>query len=236
MKFVVSSSTGVPATVPPLLEPVIPIPESQASLHRTFIIKREPSSCTGTQFMINSQEWSDISEYPRLGDTEVWSFVNRSNQTHPMHIHLVRYQVLDRQNFVVGNDGSTIVPTGPVMPPDANEQGWKDTVRCPPSQITRVIMTFADYSGVYPYHCHMLEHEDNEMMRQMQVVPACGSADFNCDGDVGTDADIESFFACLSGNCPLPPCASNADFNGDRDVGTDADIEAFFRVLGGGQC
>jgi hypothetical protein len=66
--------------------------------------------------------------------------------------------------------------------------------------------------------------------------PPCGSADFNCDGDVGTDADIESFFACLSGTCPPPPCTSNADFNGDGDVGTDADIEAFFRVLGGGTC
>jgi hypothetical protein len=65
---------------------------------------------------------------------------------------------------------------------------------------------------------------------------ACGSADFNCDGDVGTDADIEGFFACLSGVCPPPPCANSADFNGDGDTGTDADIEAFFRVLGGGAC
>jgi hypothetical protein len=64
----------------------------------------------------------------------------------------------------------------------------------------------------------------------------CGSADFNCDGDVGTDADIESFFACLAGTCPAPPCTSSADFNADGDLGTDADIEAFFRVLGGGNC
>jgi hypothetical protein len=68
------------------------------------------------------------------------------------------------------------------------------------------------------------------------VVPACGSADFNCDGDVGTDADIDAFFACLSGNCPPPPCSSTADFNADGDVGTDSDIEAFFRVLAGGPC
>jgi hypothetical protein len=68
------------------------------------------------------------------------------------------------------------------------------------------------------------------------ITPCCGSADFNCDGDVGTDADIESFFACLSGSCPAAPCTGTADFNGDGDVGTDADIEAFFRVLGGGTC
>jgi hypothetical protein len=65
---------------------------------------------------------------------------------------------------------------------------------------------------------------------------SCGSADFNCDGDLGTDSDIASFFACLSGACPPPPCTSTADFNGDGDLGTDADIEAFFRVLGGGNC
>ena len=65
---------------------------------------------------------------------------------------------------------------------------------------------------------------------------ACDSADFNCDGDVGTDADIEAFFACISGTCPAAPCTNSADFNHDGDIGTDADIEAFFRVLGGGTC
>jgi hypothetical protein len=65
-------------------------------------------------------------------------------------------------------------------------------------------------------------------------VLAINSADFNGDGAVGTDADIEAFFACLAGNC-CPTCGS-ADFNADGSVGTDADIEAFFRVLGGGHC
>ncbi len=64
----------------------------------------------------------------------------------------------------------------------------------------------------------------------------CGTADFDGDGDTGTDADIEAFFACLSGNC-CPTCfPGGADFNGDGDTGTDADIEAFFRVLAGGDC
>ncbi len=66
--------------------------------------------------------------------------------------------------------------------------------------------------------------------------PVCGTADFNCDGDVGTDSDISGFFACLSGSCPPAPCTNSADFNGDGDIGTDTDIEAFFRVLGGGHC
>jgi arylsulfatase A-like enzyme len=64
--------------------------------------------------------------------------------------------------------------------------------------------------------------------------PVCGSADFNHDGDIGTDLDIEAFFACLAGNC-CPTCGS-ADFNGDGDIGTDGDIESFFRVLSGGTC
>jgi hypothetical protein len=68
------------------------------------------------------------------------------------------------------------------------------------------------------------------------TIPRCGSADFDCDGDIGTDADIEAFFACLSGTCPAPPCVATADFNYDGDTGTDADIEAFFRVLAGGTC
>jgi hypothetical protein len=67
-------------------------------------------------------------------------------------------------------------------------------------------------------------------------IVACGSADFNCDGAVGTDADIESFFECLSGSCPPPPCINSADFNFDGAIGTDADIEAFFAVLAGGHC
>jgi probable HAF family extracellular repeat protein len=68
------------------------------------------------------------------------------------------------------------------------------------------------------------------------MLPRCGNADFNNDGDSGTDADIEAFFACLAGNCCVNCYPAGADFNGDGDVGTDQDIEAFFRVLGGGVC
>jgi hypothetical protein len=65
------------------------------------------------------------------------------------------------------------------------------------------------------------------------TVAGC-TADFNGDGDIGTDSDIDAFFQCLSGNC-CATCAT-ADFNGDGDIGTDADIDAFFRVLAGGDC
>jgi len=66
------------------------------------------------------------------------------------------------------------------------------------------------------------------------TIPACDSADFDGDGDTGTDLDIEAFFACLGGNC-CPTCG-DADFNNDCDTGNDSDIEAFFRILGGLPC
>jgi hypothetical protein len=68
----------------------------------------------------------------------------------------------------------------------------------------------------------------------VSLPPECCSNDFNGDGDIGTDADIEAFFGCLAGAC-CPTCGS-ADYNCDGDIGTDADIEAFFSVLGGGAC
>ncbi len=96
----------------------------------------------------------------------------------------------------------------------------------------------ANLTGVY-MHTEWTTGPDDTSVDNISIgtpAPTCGTADFNCDGDIGTDADINAFFACLSGTCPPPPCPNSADFNGDGDVGTDADIEAFFRVLSGGSC
>jgi hypothetical protein len=81
-------------------------------------------------------------------------------------------------------------------------------------------------------NCPSLHIVDNHW----QGTSPCGSADFNGDGDVGTDGDIEAFFQCLGGSCCAACDPHGADFNGDGDLGTDADIEGFFRVLGGGPC
>jgi hypothetical protein len=77
---------------------------------------------------------------------------------------------------------------------------------------------------------------DDITYQQLPPAPPCGTADFDGDGDTGTDADIEAFFACLAGNCCATCFPGGADFNGDGDTGTDADIESFFRVLAGGPC
>ena len=60
--------------------------------------------------------------------------------------------------------------TGPAVKPEPYEAGWKDVVRCPPGEVTRIIMRFGDFAGRYVWHCHILEHEDNEMMRPFDVV------------------------------------------------------------------
>jgi bilirubin oxidase len=100
--------------------------------------------------------WSDpITENPGVGDTEVWEIHNFTEDAHPIHVHLVQFQVLGR-----GTDGTT--------PPEAWETGFKDTVIAYPGEITRIKAKF-DYAGLYVWHCHIVEHEDNEMMRPYRV-------------------------------------------------------------------
>ncbi len=141
-------------------------------------------ACTGERWTINGLRWSDaITEMPILGTTEIWRFVNKSGMSHPMHMHLVMFQILDRQTF--GIVGGEIVPTGPRMPPPPNEAGWKDTVQAMPFDITRVIARFDGYTGIYPYHCHILEHEDQDMMRKFQVLPPTSVSEltYNASGE-----------------------------------------------------
>jgi FtsP/CotA-like multicopper oxidase with cupredoxin domain len=154
--------------------------EVDAVEHRTFeLSKAEGDACSpnvwevvttdGLNGEVLGSRWEDITEYPELDTTEVWGFANRSGITHPMHMHLVMFQVLDRQSFE--EEGGLIVPIGSPVPPPAHEAGWKDTVQVGPNEIVRVIARFDDYTGLFAYHCHILEHEDHEMMREFQVVP-----------------------------------------------------------------
>ena len=81
-------------------------------------------------------------------------------------------QILDRRRFdpFTYQTAGRLRFTGPPVPPEANEAGWKDTVRANPGMVTRIIMRFESYTGRYVWHCHLLEHEDNEMMRPFDVV------------------------------------------------------------------
>jgi FtsP/CotA-like multicopper oxidase with cupredoxin domain len=169
MKFIVTNVAGHTGPLPSTLRPFSQLTENNAVMHRDFVLKKGTDPCTGARWLINDLGWHDITEFPVLGTTEVWSFINRSGVAHPMHVHLVLMQILDRQPFVFTNN--MVVPTGARVPPAPNEAGWKDTVRATPNEITRVIMRFDGFTGRYPYHCHILEHEDHEMMRQFQVLP-----------------------------------------------------------------
>jgi FtsP/CotA-like multicopper oxidase with cupredoxin domain len=152
-----------------------------------------------------------ISETPRVGSTEEWVIANLTADSHPIHLHLVQFQLLDRQYFDAAGymkkweevNGmaplmhptievpveSFLSPDGPIKPDD-NELGWKDTIRMNPNQVTRIRVRFAPQdvpSGCvvqgenlfpfdpttepgYVWHCHILDHEDNEMMRPYKLM------------------------------------------------------------------
>ncbi len=116
-----------------------------------------------------------ITEDPIVGDVEIWRIINAGLGVHPIHIHQIQFQILDKIKIDVDayNLTGQIRYTSTAEPPEANERGWKDVVQAPPGYITKLIMRFGPYTGRYIYHCHILEHEDNDMMRPIQVVPPC---------------------------------------------------------------
>ncbi|MGE0826648.1 MAG: multicopper oxidase family protein [Candidatus Binatia bacterium] len=117
--------------------------------------------------------WAEaVTENPQVGATEVWEFYNASADAHPMHIHEVAFQVVNRQNIFVDEDTQEVqvVPGSVPNPPEPWETGFKDTVIAYPGQVTRVRVRF-NTPGQYVWHCHIVEHEDNEMMRPYRVGP-----------------------------------------------------------------
>ena len=164
-----------------------------------------------TMIVLNGQTWmAPVSENPRVGSTEEWVIANLTMDTHPIHLHLVQFQLLNRQDFDAAGymkkweevNGMVplmqptievpvepfLSPDGPIKPED-NELGWKDTVQMNPNQVTRIRVRFAPQDvptgcvkpgeNLFPFdpttepgyvwHCHILDHEDNEMMRPYKV-------------------------------------------------------------------
>jgi spore coat protein A, manganese oxidase len=112
----------------------------------------------------NSLLWNDpITENPAQNSVETWEIHNFTEDAHPIHIHLVKFQVVGREFF---GAGTSITGSNEPLP---GERGFKDTVIAYPAEITRVKMHF-DLAGYYVWHCHILEHEDNEMMRPFRVI------------------------------------------------------------------
>jgi spore coat protein A len=177
MQFRVSSAESTDTSdLPKTLRTVARIPESSAVTTRRLTLDEAQNMVAESMGMLlNKTPWhAPITEKPVLGSTEIWEFVNLTEDTHPIHLHMVRFQLLDRRPFDTFEyiTAGTLRFTAPVMPPDANEMGWKDTVRVNQKTVTRIIVPFKGYAGRYVWHCHILEHEDNEMMRPYEVVSA----------------------------------------------------------------
>jgi len=117
--------------------------------------------------------WEDpVTENPAVGATELWEMYNATGDAHPMHVHEVHFEVVNRQEIFVNEDDQTVqvVPGSEPTPPEPWETGFKDTVIAYPGQVTRVRVRF-DTPGQFVWHCHIVEHEDNEMMRPYRIGP-----------------------------------------------------------------
>jgi spore coat protein A, manganese oxidase len=176
MQFRISAKdTTDTSALPGTLRPALRLdPATAVHTRRLTLDERMDDVQRSMGMLLNNTPWhAPITEKPVLGTTEIWELVNLTDDSHPIHLHLVRLQILDRRRFDAFEfqAKANLRFTGPVQPPEAHEAGWKDTVRADPNMVTRIIVPFEQYSGRYVWHCHILEHEDNEMMRPYEVLP-----------------------------------------------------------------
>ena len=175
MEFRVSK-TGKPdpSALPSRLREVPSIPESVAVKNRLLTLgEKVDQAGRPERMLLNNTRWSaPVTENPALNSVEIWNLLNFTEDSHPIHLHLVRFQILDRRRFEpeAYYTRGIVQYVGPAIPPSANENGWKDTVEAHPGMVTRIIVRFEGYPGRYSWHCHILEHEDNEMMRPYEVI------------------------------------------------------------------
>jgi spore coat protein A, manganese oxidase len=177
MQFRVSPKKAIDtSSLPPALRPLARIPESQTVETRLLTLDEFVNKAgKPAMLLLNASHWKfQITERPVLGSTEIWTLINPTNDTHPIHLHLVRFQILDRQPYEPWffQTKRELHFLGPRQPPEPNEAGWKDTVQAYSRMVTRIIVPFEGFTGRYVWHCHILEHEDNEMMRPYEVIAA----------------------------------------------------------------
>jgi FtsP/CotA-like multicopper oxidase with cupredoxin domain len=124
--------------------------------------------------VLTERKWMDpVTENPAVGATEVWEIYNTTGDAHPMHIHEIVFEVVNREGLVLNNDEEVVEPIqldGEVTAPEPWETGFKDTVIAYPGQVTRLKAQFTT-TGQFVWHCHIVEHEDNEMMRPYRIGP-----------------------------------------------------------------
>lgn len=147
------------------------------------------------KLLLNNLDWDQmpLTETPYNGTIEIWELYNTTPDTHPIHLHLVTFQILNRATFTGDPNGPDLI-VGPPQPPDPSEMGWKDTVRANPGEVTRIIARFGPFIGIYPWHCHILEHEDHDMMRPYEVLD---NQNFNPCEQIPGECPDDSFTQCF---------------------------------------
>eukprot|EP00053_Salpingoeca_punica_P014529 m.132106 g.132106 ORF g.132106 m.132106 type:complete len:939 (-) comp16478_c0_seq5:33-2849(-) len=198
-----------PSSSTPALQPIpstfltMPTMNLQDANSRRLQMRQEAvASCGGgSRWSVDGLGFHDITEYVFVGTEEIWEFDNPTSHAHPMHLHMAHFRVIDRR------DRNTNALVSAAW---AQEAGWKDTVLALPGQLTRVLVAFKDYNGRFVYHCHHLEHEDNEMMRQFQVIADFTLCNRNQVCDAGEDCyscpddcAISSGARCGNGLCEI---------------------------------
>jgi spore coat protein A len=173
------------SAVPDALVPFETLNPAYDTRERLLLVseKERPSDGYVIIGLLGNARWHEpITEDPKAGSTEIWSFINVTGDVHPLHVHLVQFQVLNRQPFDVQTYQQTgkLIFTGKPMAPESNERpARKDTIKSYPGYVTRIILRFdlphgapvtAGQELLYVWHCHILEHEDNEMMRPYKVI------------------------------------------------------------------
>ena len=151
-----------------------PLDASKAVTTRDFVLSEQmDDQGRSTGMLINGKRYDDpVTDFVKIGSIEQWRFINSTDDAHPMHLHLVQFQIVNRQGFdIVAFQKGTLQLIGTPRPPATNENGWKDTAVVNPRDVLTILVRFEGYIGRYVFHCHMLEHEDNDMMRPYEVVP-----------------------------------------------------------------
>ena len=191
MQFRVGPARALDPTTPPqflVLPALAPLPPESVTRPLALLEKGETLPEIGFDGPIEARlgnldangnavpkSWADeVSENPAVGTTEVWEFFNFTADAHPMHVHEVAFEVVNRERLVLDEESEEPVQpvqlTGDVRPPEAWEAGFKDTVIAYPGAVTRIRAKF-DTPGQFVWHCHIVEHEDNEMMRPYRIGP-----------------------------------------------------------------
>src|SRR5436190_4133271 len=157
MRFDVVRDEADESSIPSILRRIVPLPESSATVTRTFTLSQTSQNGREDIWTMNGKLYDPafVDAAPKLNATEIWIFRNFSDRAHPLHIHDIEWQVLDI-------DG---------VAPTAGDDGMKDTFLVPIGGMVRVIGTFTDHLGGYVSHCHILEHEDHAMMINFVVEP-----------------------------------------------------------------